>query len=86
MTILPPLQAERLVIPILLGANDVDVGVNPRFGGSADTAGGLADTGRGHSVGEDGGGGGGGEGGLAAEAAEEGGGRTGDKTVEMAGD
>ena len=40
---LPPLDGERLVIPIFLGAKDVDVGVNPSFGGGAGAADGFAD-------------------------------------------
>lgn len=49
---------------LLLGANDDDVGVNPRFGGGADAACGLADALGGHPVWryDGGGGGGGGEG------------------------
>lgn len=52
------MDGEGLVVPVLLGANDVDVGVNPRFGGGADAACGLADSVGRHPVRRDDGGGG----------------------------
>lgn len=36
MRILPPLNSERLVIPVLFGTNNVNVSINPRFGHNLD--------------------------------------------------
>jgi len=40
---LPPLDVEGLVVPIFLGANDVDIGVDAGLGGRAGAARGLSD-------------------------------------------
>lgn len=40
---LPPLDNEALVIPVLLGADHIDVGINPSLGFGAGKAGRFAD-------------------------------------------
>jgi hypothetical protein len=39
----PPLDGEGLIVPVVFGANHVDIGVNPSLGGGARPADGLAD-------------------------------------------
>ena len=39
----PPLDGEGLVVPVVFGANHVDIGVNPSLGGRARPADGLSD-------------------------------------------
>lgn len=39
----PPLDGEGLVVPVVFGANHVDIGVNPSLGGCARAADGLSD-------------------------------------------
>ena len=39
----PPLDGEGLVVPVVFGANHVDIGINPSLGRGARAADGFAD-------------------------------------------